>query len=65
MTPRRSPIVIPLRDEELNVAPLHEELTGVLAPLGVAYELILVDDGSEDGTFARLAESRRAIRACA
>jgi glycosyltransferase involved in cell wall biosynthesis len=48
-------VVIPLRDEELNVVPLHEELTGVMAALGVPYEIILVDDGSADGTFAQLA----------
>jgi glycosyltransferase involved in cell wall biosynthesis len=49
-------VVIPLRDEALNVALLHAELTGVLQTLGRSYELILVDDGSEDETFARLAE---------
>jgi glycosyltransferase involved in cell wall biosynthesis len=48
-------VVIPLRDEEPNVVPLHEELTAVMGALGVPYELILVDDGSEDATFARLA----------
>ena len=47
-------IVIPLRDEESNVAPLHDELTQVLSNHGAAYEVILVDDGSVDGTFARL-----------
>jgi glycosyltransferase involved in cell wall biosynthesis len=49
-------IVIPLRDEELNVVPLHEELTTVMDALGRDYELILVDDGSKDGTYGRLAE---------
>jgi glycosyltransferase involved in cell wall biosynthesis len=49
-------VVVPLRDEELNIEPLHEELTAVLGRLGRAYELILVDDGSVDATFARLAE---------
>ena len=49
-------IVIPLRDEEENVVPLHDELTGVLAQLAVSYEMILVDDGSTDGTFGKLAE---------
>ncbi len=53
-------IVIPLRDEELNVVPLHDELTGVLAQLGVSYEMILIDDGSADGTFARLADVQAA-----
>ena len=49
-------IVIPLRDEELNVGPLHEELTDVMSRLGVPYELILVDDGSADQTFRKLAD---------
>ncbi len=47
-------IVIPLHNEELNVAPLHEELSGVLASMGVAYEILMVDDGSTDATFAVL-----------
>jgi glycosyltransferase involved in cell wall biosynthesis len=55
MTPEIS-VVIPLHDEEQNVAPLHEELTRVLSGLGREYELILVDDGSQDATFERLAE---------
>jgi glycosyltransferase involved in cell wall biosynthesis len=52
-------VVIPLRDEESNVAPLHEELTRVLASLQQSYEIVLVDDGSQDQTFERL----RAIQA--
>jgi glycosyltransferase involved in cell wall biosynthesis len=49
-------IIVPLRDEELNVIPLHEELSPVLERLGIVYEMILVDDGSEDRTFDRLVE---------
>ena len=49
-------VVIPLRDEELNVALLYEELTGVMTALRRPYELILIDDGSEDATFPRLAD---------
>ena len=49
-------VVIPLRDEALNVLPLHEELTRVLDTLGLAYEVLLIDDGSVDETFARLRE---------
>jgi glycosyltransferase involved in cell wall biosynthesis len=48
-------VVIPLRDEEENVVPLHRELADVLDQLGVSYEVILVDDGSADGTFEQLA----------
>lgn len=47
-------VVIPLRDEEQNVAPLCDELTGVLDQLGTSYEVILVDDGSSDRTFEEL-----------
>ena len=54
MTPEIS-VVIPLRDEELNVGPLYEELTATLRAVGRPYEIILVDDGSEDLTFDRLA----------
>jgi glycosyltransferase involved in cell wall biosynthesis len=48
-------VVIPLRDEEANVVPLHDELTGVLLQMNVSYEVILVDDGSTDHTFDELA----------
>ena len=49
-------VVIPLRDEERNVVQLHEELSTVLGALGASYEVIFIDDGSEDATFARLTE---------
>ena len=53
-------IVIPVYNEEPNVAPLHEELSRVLASMGVAYEILIVDDGSTDGTFAALRPIRAA-----
>jgi glycosyltransferase involved in cell wall biosynthesis len=55
MTPAVS-VVVPLHNEEANIRPLHDELTTAMETLGVPYELILVDDGSADGTFARLGE---------
>ncbi|OFW01723.1 MAG: hypothetical protein A3I61_15130 [Acidobacteria bacterium RIFCSPLOWO2_02_FULL_68_18] len=54
MTPDIS-VVVPLYDEESNVEPLYHELTAVMRALDRSYELILVDDGSRDGTFPRLA----------
>jgi glycosyltransferase involved in cell wall biosynthesis len=53
MTPEVS-IVVPLHDEEHNVEPLHRELAAVLSSLGRPYEILLIDDGSQDETFARL-----------
>ena len=41
-------IVIPVYDEEANLPLLWEELRGVLEGLGLASEVIFVDDGSRD-----------------
>ena len=51
-------VVIPLKDEDDNIDPLVAELVPVLEATGVPFEVILVDDGSTDGTFARLAAHR-------
>jgi len=45
-----------MRDEDRNVLLLHEQLTAALTPLQSEYEVILIDDGSEDATFARLTD---------
>ena len=47
-------IVIPMFNEEENIEELYQRLTTVLKDLGRPYELIFVDDGSTDHTFARL-----------
>jgi glycosyltransferase involved in cell wall biosynthesis len=55
-------IVVPVYDEEDNVAPLFRELTRVATDLGKPYEIIFVNDGSRDATLARLAALREADR---
>ena len=50
-------VVVPLFDEEENVAPLVAELEAVLGPRELAWELILVDDGSRDETRKRALEA--------
>jgi glycosyltransferase involved in cell wall biosynthesis len=49
-------VVIPLHDEEPNIVALHHELSSVMESLAVPYEIILIDDGSQDDTFERLVE---------
>lgn len=49
-------VVVPFYNEEANVLPWYEALAKVLAELGRSYEIIAVDDGSADATFARLRE---------
>jgi glycosyltransferase involved in cell wall biosynthesis len=53
--PRLS-VVVPLFNEADNVPELHRELTESLRALGLAYEILLVDDGSTDGTPQRLGD---------
>ncbi|MFY9341395.1 MAG: glycosyltransferase family 2 protein [Planctomycetota bacterium] len=43
-------VVVPIYNERENVGPLHEALTHALGLLGRSYEIVLVDDGSKDGT---------------
>jgi glycosyltransferase involved in cell wall biosynthesis len=43
-------VVVPVYNEAENVGPLAEELESALAPLGEQFEVIMVDDGSNDGT---------------
>jgi glycosyltransferase involved in cell wall biosynthesis len=46
--------VIPVYNEAENLADLHRELTASLQSLGQPYEILIVDDGSRDGTLERL-----------
>ncbi|MGH7798739.1 MAG: glycosyltransferase family 2 protein [Candidatus Binatia bacterium] len=47
-------IVVPVFNEEQNVEPLIREIHSVVSSLEKSYEIIAVDDGSRDGTFALL-----------
>ena len=47
-------VVVPLRDEELSVEPLYDEVAAALGRVDRPWEIVFVDDGSDDGTFAAL-----------
>jgi glycosyltransferase involved in cell wall biosynthesis len=59
-------VVIPIKDESANLRPLHERLRRALDPLCAGrdgrssrlatYEMIFIDDGSKDDSFAILQE---------
>lgn len=59
-------VVIPLLNEEENVAPLVRECSETLDQAGTDYEIILVDDGSTDGTYEQIrkaAQNRPSVSA--
>ncbi len=60
MTTKAISVVVPLFNEEENVAPLLQELVPVLKRIGKTFEIILVDDGSTDNTKAEIAAGMRA-----
>lgn len=52
--PNSVSVVIPVFNEAESIEPLYEALTNVLSCLGRSYEIIFVDDGSRDGSAAKL-----------
>ena len=63
-TPELS-VVVPLYNEEESVREPYGRTSAVCSGLGVTYELVLVDDGSGDGTWAairRLSEADAHVR---
>jgi len=49
-------VVVPLYNEAANVENLHREIKAALEALGLAWEVVYVDDGSQDQTFSLLEE---------
>ena len=50
----RLSVVVPVYDEENNIDHLIERLDGMLSGLPYQSELVLVDDGSRDGTWTKI-----------
>jgi Glycosyl transferase family 2 len=48
-------IILPAFNEEDSIGPLYQATVAAVAPLDLAFEIVLVDDGSKDKTFERCA----------
>jgi glycosyltransferase involved in cell wall biosynthesis len=53
-------VVVPVFNEEKNIALLVDRVLAVLETMGVAHELIVVDDGSRDGTWRVISDAATA-----
>ena len=54
-------IVVPTFREAANIPPLAERIHAALSDSGIAWELLLIDDNSEDGSEAVVAELARRL----
>lgn len=54
-------IVVPVYNEEDNIHPLFEKIQAVCETIGDTYEVLFVDDGSNDATFAVLSELSKRV----
>ncbi|RUQ37944.1 MAG: glycosyltransferase [Candidatus Competibacteraceae bacterium] len=57
LAPHRLSLVVPLYNEQDNVEPLLAGIHAALADYPMPWELIVVDDGSSDGTHERLRDA--------
>src|SRR5438270_8597805 len=49
-------IIVPVYEEEENIPILHKQITEAMQSVETSYEVIYVDDGSRDASYARLLE---------
>ena len=54
-------IIIPLYNERENVKLIGDQLYAELSKTGKSFEIIFVDDGSEDNTFVELKKLKQRI----
>jgi dolichol-phosphate mannosyltransferase len=54
---RELSILVPVYNEEANILPMTGEVQRAMAGTQMDYELIFVDDGSSDGTWAEIAKA--------
>jgi dolichol-phosphate mannosyltransferase len=49
-------VVLPIYNEEKGISELYQRLTEVLSATGLSYQIIMVNDGSRDGSWRRIME---------
>ena len=57
--------MIPIFNEEENITPLHRELKNVLGSMGIKYEIIFIEDGSNDASneiLQKLAKNDKGVK---
>jgi glycosyltransferase involved in cell wall biosynthesis len=54
-SPKKVSVVVPLLNEEATLEQLYRELDTALAPSGLEWEVVFVDDGSTDDSYRELA----------
>jgi glycosyltransferase involved in cell wall biosynthesis len=52
-------IIIPIYNERESIGKLYDNLNGALSGMNLKYEVLLIDDGSIDGTFDELLKMHR------
>jgi glycosyltransferase involved in cell wall biosynthesis len=45
-------VIVPFYNEEENIRRMHAAIVGAVEPLAIPFEMVLVNDGSRDGTLA-------------
>jgi glycosyltransferase involved in cell wall biosynthesis len=53
-------VIVPFYNEEENIRRMHAAIVGAVEPLGIPFEMVLVNDGSRDQTLARAIDIARA-----
>jgi glycosyltransferase involved in cell wall biosynthesis len=52
-------VIVPFYNEEENIRRMHAAIVAAVEPLGVPFEMVLVNDGSKDGTLDRAIDIAR------
>jgi glycosyltransferase involved in cell wall biosynthesis len=57
--PPKLSVIVPFYNEEDNIGRVHEAIVESVERLGISFEMVFIDDGSGDETFARAQEIAR------